>query len=122
MNATAKTAAFPVELRLQNMTLTDERKQYLRENLGALPALVAGFPTASLHADLHKHPHKGDYHVKMSLTLPNETLVTGERDTDLLVCWRHSVQQMAASVKTFKHKLARKHTYDKLGHQIDEEE
>jgi len=103
----------PVELRLQNMTLTDERKQYLRENLGKIPLMAASFPVAELHADLHKHPHQGDYHIKMSLRLHNETLFTGERDNDLLAAWRRCTQQMAANLKEFKQKLSRKHTYEK---------
>lgn len=104
----------PVELRLQNVSLTDERKQFLRENLGSIPQLVANFPIAEIHADLHKHPHRGDYHIKMSLRLHNETLFTGERDNDLLVAWRQCTSQMASNIKNFKEKLSRKHTYDKV--------
>ena len=104
----------PVEFRLQNVTLTDERRQYFKENLGAIPQLVARFPTAEVHADLHKHPHKGDYHVKMTLKLNNETLFTGERDMDLTAAWRRCTSQLAANTKEFKEKLARKHTYSKV--------
>ncbi len=108
-----------VELRLQNISLTDERKQFLKEHLGHLPEMTAHFPVCELHVDLEKYPHKGDFHVKMSLRLNNETLFTGERDDDMVVAWKSCVTQLTANLKEFKEKLARKHTYDKLPEMIE---
>lgn len=113
MNETKAVNPLAVELRLQNVTLTQERKAYLQENLGSLPKLTQKLPSAQLHADLHKHPHQNDYHIKMSLKLHNETLFTGERDQDLMAAWHRCTSQMASNLKEYKEKLSRKHRYAK---------
>ena len=102
-----------IEFRLQNCSLTAERKEFLENHLGNIPRLVENFPSTRLHLDIHKHPRNGDFHIKMGLHLKHETLFTGSRKEKLMPAFNECVDKMVAEIVTHKRKLSGKHRWER---------
>jgi ribosome-associated translation inhibitor RaiA len=113
MNSSTAHSPLRVEFRFQNCSVTPERREFLETHLGLIPQLIAQFPVADLHVDVHKHPQKEDFHIKMSLRLNSETLFTGDRNAEMMPAYNHCVTKMVAKIKDFKEKLSRKHRWEK---------
>jgi hypothetical protein len=63
-----------------------------------------------LHVHIHRHPHQGDFHVKLDLHLSGQVLFTGGRGENYHPAFTECARQMIAKVKTYK---------DQLGHRRD---
>ena len=113
MSQTVTTTPMKVEIRLQNCTLTPERLDYLKTELGHIPQLVGNIPQTSLHVDIHKHPRQKDFHIKMSLNMAGTTLFTGDRHVELMPAYRACINKMSANLKEFKNKRTRKHQWER---------
>jgi len=88
-----------LEVRLQNCTLTPERLEFLKSELGTIPHLVGKFAQPRLHLDIHKHPRQKDFHLKMSLNLGKDTLFTGDRHKDLMPAFNACVSKMIINLE-----------------------
>lgn len=111
-----------VEIRLQNCSLTAERMDYLKEDLGLIPQLVKNFPVAELHVDIHKQAHQHDFEIKMSLRLPKDTLIVGDQHHDLMPAYHQCIHKMVGKIKDYKSKLSNKHRWQEEVPVAEEEE
>ncbi|QTD48022.1 HPF/RaiA family ribosome-associated protein [Sulfidibacter corallicola] len=105
------TPTLSVEFRTQNYDLTPAVREQLEADTQKLAPLLRDFPVVFLHADIHEHPHQHDFHLKLSLRLPNDTLFTGERHVQMRSAYLQCVRQMATKVKDYKAKLAKRADY-----------
>ncbi|CAM2007772.1 HPF/RaiA family ribosome-associated protein [Acanthopleuribacter pedis] len=101
-----------VVFRTHNYELGGRNRTRLEGEAGKLEDLVADFPVADLHVDIHEYP-KGGFHVKTALRLPNDTLFTGDRHLDMHSAYLRCIRKLMLKVKTYKAKLSGEHRYHK---------
>jgi ribosome-associated translation inhibitor RaiA len=94
-----------IELKTHGCELTATEYGRIEDSLGALREAVASFPIQGLLITIHHHPRHNDYHVKMSLKLPGQTLFTGERHQVMYTAIEQSVDKLLRKVKTFKSRM-----------------
>lgn len=101
-----------VVFRTHNYELGGRNRTRLEGEAGKLEDLVADFPVADLHVDIHEYP-KGGFHLKTALRLPNDTLFTGDRHVDMHSAYLRCIRKLMLKVKTYKAKLSGEHRYGK---------
>jgi ribosome-associated translation inhibitor RaiA len=102
-----------VEFRLDNCTITPERKAYLASELKLIPQLVQDLPFRKLHIDIHKHPHKSDFHLKMCLKEGDTQIFTGGRHHELMPAFHSCVNKMVAKLQNHKKFRIGKHQWQR---------
>lgn len=106
-------ASVNVVFRTQNYELGTRNRLRLEAEAGKLQDLIADFPVADLHVDIHAYPKHPGFHVKTSLRLPNDTLFTGDRHVDMHSAYLRCIRKLMLKVKAYKAKLAGEHRYGK---------
>jgi ribosome-associated translation inhibitor RaiA len=100
------------DLRLQvdgrNYELSPEEREKMESDLLTLRKLLAGFPVADLHVQVHFHARSRDFHVKTRLRLPQEILFTGERHVLFHPAWERCVRKLVRKARAYKERLSSK--------------
>ena len=107
-----------VQIQARQYQLGRGMRERMESELDSLRKLVRTFPVADLHVDLARHPRKKDFHVKVTLRLPQKTLFTGERDERPERAYEQCIRKLVNKVKAYKEALGRKpepHSREKRG-------
>lgn len=97
--------AMNVLFHTESFELSEDLRHQLEGELSVLSKVVATFPLRDLHVHIHRHPQKGDFHLKMDLHLPGATLMTGERGLQYHPLFTACAKQLLSKAKAFKEQL-----------------
>ncbi len=85
--------------------LTDDELTSLADDADLLAKAVGNFPMAELRVLIEQNGRAGDFSVKLSLLLPNHTIVGSDQDANLHVAFERSMQSVLENVRAYKDRL-----------------
>ena len=97
-----------IELDMKHCAFSPAELEKMERALDPLREPVCTFPVSDLYITVTYHPTPRDYHVRMSLVLPGQTLFTGERDVNPLSAYKRCVRKLVSKVTAYKENLAAK--------------